>query len=396
MECHVCAVGEVVEARDFNNLGRTASDCKPWRPGGRIGVCCSCAIVQKLLDTTWQAESDEIYSDYFIYHQSPSRSEQPIYISQSDRWVPRSEAILLNFINIVGDNVLTAGIAMDIGCGNGATLHAMARVFPNHARYGFDPTATNIGALESRLELQVTACSRELKDLPKSYDLLTMIHVLEHIPQPLPILRSYVDMLTSNGYFLIVVPNFLENPFDITIADHCSHFCKDSLINLLSAAGLEIINLSTTNIPKEIMAICKRSNKELKASLIKLDVLALENQRQLSAQIQWLYSIREQVTSILNKDCKFGVFGTSIAGNWMYGEWSNKISFFVDEDPERLGTTYRGVPVLSISDLNDEDAVYIALPPAIAFKVKQRYKGARCKIYIPDSVLIDETTYEDL
>lgn len=387
MKCHVCADGVVVEAVGFDTLGRTASDGKPWRSGGSIGVCQYCAIVQKIINAKWQTETAEIYSEYNIYHQSPSRSEQPIYIANTDNWIPRSEAVLLNFIEIVGDKILSARKSMDIGCGNGATLQAMAKMLPKHQRYGYDPTATNIGALQSRTDLQLTACSRDLKDLPQNFDLLTMIHVLEHIPEPLPVLKSYVNMLDIDGYFVIVVPNFRDNPFDITTADHCAHFCKDSLVNLLLASGLEIVNLSTTSIPKEIMVVCKKGNVH---DLRELPQTVVENTYYLQAQINWLHSICSQVTDIVANTGRFGVFGTSIAGNWLYGAWQKNIDFFVDEDPDRLGTVYRGVPVVSVKDLGANDSVYIALAPAIAYKIKQRYKDAKCKIYIPSEIIHNE------
>lgn len=386
MNCNICEKKNIRENPIYHTLGRSTSDCKPWKSGGRIGVCQYCGVVQKIIDAKWQIETTAIYSSYEIYHQSPNRSEQPIYIAKTNTWIPRSKAILLNFLEHIGSQVPHTGKAMDIGCGNGATLQAMLATLPQYERYGYDPTATNIGALQDRTELQVTACSRELKDLPATFDLLTMIHVLEHIPNPLPILRQYVEMLNPNGYFIIAVPNFLENPFDITIADHCSHFCSDTLNSVLRAVGLEIITLSISAIPKEILAICRKAKIENINNLQQNDKIINRNTSTLSTQVSWLNSINAEVSKIVNINGRFGVLGTSIAGNWMFGEWGKYIKFFVDEDPDRIGTTYRGVPVLSFKDLNNNDLVYVALPSKIATKVKERYLHTPAQIFEPPTL----------
>jgi hypothetical protein len=43
----------------------------------------------------------------------------------------------------------------------------------------------------------------------------------------------------------------------------------------------------------------------------------------------------------------FGIFGTSIAGTWLYGELGDRTSFFVDEDPARAGKAHLGVRIIA-------------------------------------------------
>lgn len=382
MSCHICHTGLISEVPKYSRLARTTSDCKPWPSGGRIGVCQTCGVVQKCIDELWQSETKQIYAHYNIYHQSPTQQEQPIYIATEKAWLPRSEAVLTKFLNF-SSLQKASGQAMDIGCGNGATLKAMAKILPHYLHYGFDPTATNIQALQSRRDLTVKAFSNKLEDLPQQYDLLTLIHVLEHIPNPLQILQDYALMLNEEGFFVIVVPNFLENPFDITIADHCSHFCVKTLTQLLEAADLEIGYLDTAYLPKEIIIFAKRAKKTTPTDYRGTESVIKRNENHLLQQVQWLGNIHQAVSEIVKKTNRFGVFGTSIAGNWMYGDWRDKISFFVDEDPDKIGTQYLGVPVLSMADLESEDEVYVALPPTIAKKIQERYSAEKCKIYTP-------------
>ncbi len=394
MYCHVCQTGLINEHTEYTALCRSASDCSPWPSGGRIGVCEACGVVQKILDQKWQQEVSAIYEKYDIYHQSPQHREQPIYFATEDRWLPRSEAVLAFFLNNSVTDISANCKILDIGCGNGATLAALAKIFPKHPRYGFDPTATNIATLKERNDLAVTDCSRDVNDLRQKYGLLTMIHVLEHIPSPLPILKEYVQMLDDDGHFIIVVPNFLENPFDITITDHCSHFSLETLRNLLINVGLKIDISTSTAIPKELVMICSKTLVRQTNTMQDIGLSISENAVMLDAQINWLKAICDQVDKITHSGGNFGILGTSIAGNWLFGYASKNVRFFVDEDPDRVGTIYRGVPVLNFAQLQENDVVYVALPPLIAEKVKKRHNHLSCHVYVTPSLNLEPLTSE--
>ena len=45
-------------------------------------------------------------------------------------------------------------------------------------------------------------------DFPRKYDIITMLHVLEHTSNPLSTLERCRDLLNDDGYVVVVVPNY--------------------------------------------------------------------------------------------------------------------------------------------------------------------------------------------
>ena len=65
-----------------------------------------------------------------------------------------------------------------------------------------------------------------LTDLRLRFDLVVMVHALEHIPRLIEFLSALKNLLTPTGLLLIEVPDLDKSPFDILIADYCTHFSE--------------------------------------------------------------------------------------------------------------------------------------------------------------------------
>ena len=94
-------------------------------------------------------------------------------------------------------------------------------------------------------------------DVPGTFDVITMIHVLEHIVDPVDVLKTLRGKLTRDGLLLIEVPHHPANPFELLIADHRTHFTATSLTRVLAAAGYEIISIAEEWIPKELSVVAR-------------------------------------------------------------------------------------------------------------------------------------------
>jgi hypothetical protein len=70
-----------------------------------------------------------------------------------------------------------------------------------------------------------------------------------------------------------------------------------------------------------------------------------------------------------------GIFGTSIAGAWLFGELGGAVRFFVDEDPARVGGTYMGLPIYHPLAVPAGSHVFIGLAPGVAEQVAFRFRG---------------------
>ena len=58
---------------------------------------------------------------------------------------------------------------------------------------------------------------------------------------------------------------------------------------------------------------------------------------------------------------------------WLYGALRDRVSFFVDEDPSRVGKSFEGVPILAPSQAPSDSTVFVPLLPDVARRVVARY-----------------------
>ncbi len=89
-----------------------------------------------------------------------------------------------------------------------------------------------------------------------SFDALSMFHVLEHIHDPVDLLRACGPLLKPDGELLVVVPNIdctlsrmlKDKWFHVDVPRHLHHFTPESLRAASGRAGLEVAELVTESL----------------------------------------------------------------------------------------------------------------------------------------------------
>jgi 2-polyprenyl-3-methyl-5-hydroxy-6-metoxy-1,4-benzoquinol methylase len=135
---------------------------------------------------------------------------------------------------------------LDVGAGTGAFLNTMKNAGWNCT--GIEPDST---AREKALELYEINLkdAKELFSLPsKTFDAITLWHVLEHVHE----LHSYVEqlknLLTTEGKLFIAVPNYTSADAKMygefwaayDVPRHLYHFSPKAIKTLLNAHGLKV------------------------------------------------------------------------------------------------------------------------------------------------------------
>src|SRR5690348_11589795 len=337
--CKVCGTATLQEITEFRSLPRVTSDCVPFRAGGRLLICRHCHAAQSPADDQWFEEIREIYSDYQAYYQSGG-VEQPVLDATTGALRRRSDVLLARLATLPG--VPSSGKVLDVGCGTGATLNSFSKR-GGWRLYGQEistKTLAFLRAIDGFEELYTCAPA----DLPGRFDLVTMVHALEHFPEPLATLRDLRGKITPGGRLFIEVPNAEANPFDYVIADHMMHFTPSSLAMLATHAGFAVDCLSTTWVAKELSMTAQPGKNSAVAngqpSESKIADLVFR-------QIDWLHQFVNAASEALAGSGSFGLFGTSIAATWLCSILGDGVSFFVEEDASRLGRLHMGRPVIS-------------------------------------------------
>lgn len=376
--CLICESVTLEEVPEFPFLERITSDCRSFSAGGRLAVCRNCGAVQKYNDTKWRSDIAEIYSRYAAYYQADGE-EQIILDSRTGAIRRRSDVILERLVGSY--NLPATGRALDIGCGSGVTLSALSKVLPGWGLYGQD--------LDKRNEVRLSAIPGfadmfdcEPEDIEGQYDLITLIHSLEHFPSPGTLLKSILAKLSPGGILLVQVCNTAQNPYDLLIADHLTHFNADTLRLLAENSGYKVKSVETEWVSKELSMVATNSEQGGNAQFAG-EARGADAMARVRTQLKWLAAMKKEAESEANTSEGFGIFGTSICATWLAAVMGEKITFFVDEDTSRQGKEYMGKPVFSPQQVPSSSKVYMALVPEIANRVKERIGYLPLQLILP-------------
>ena len=136
------------------------------------------------------------------------------------------------------------GRLLDFGCGAGGFLAVMHR--RGWRVTGIDASAQMAERIRTELGLTAFAGTLPHPELePESFDLITMWHSLEHVHDPMPVLREARDLLAPGGRVVLAVPNIDSLPFrwfgrhwfGLDLPRHLTHFTPTSLQQMLQRCG---------------------------------------------------------------------------------------------------------------------------------------------------------------
>jgi SAM-dependent methyltransferase len=405
--CHLCGATGLLEFPAFRAFRRITSDCRPWPAGARLCSCPSCGSVQKIVDEEWNREVAELYAGYAIYDQAAG-AEQAVFDQATGAAASRSTRLLTALRNAV--ELPAAGRMLDVGCGNGAMLRAFGNAVRGWSLAGTELDGKYRGAVESIPGVQsLHTCPPW--EAPGEFDVITMIHVLEHIPRPEAYLTQLLAKLRPGGMLVVELPHHVANPFELLIADHCTHFAAETAAALLHRAGFEVVQTADDWVPKELTLVARRPPWSAGAchgfseSVIGCDGLRASTTDRVetslaksgdkpphskvidcvSARIAWLAQISATARK-LSKQRPVGLFGTSIAGTWLLGELDGAAAFFVDEDPHRIGKRWHDLPVYHPREIPAGSCVMVPLPTTLAASIARRIARPDVEFSLPPTM----------
>jgi len=356
------------------------SDCKPWPYAATVIVCMTCGHLQKLATEELDRQTQAAYAHYDLYHLSDG-GEQFLFDACQEPPRSRSARILDRLQQLI--DLHPSGQMLDVGCGNGAMLQAFGTRFPQWTLYGYEQNSRNRTRVLG-LPGVVGFYEDGLDAIDRTFDLITLIHVLEHVRRPEHMLKQLHGLLAPQGVLLIQVPNAIENPFDMIIVDHYSHFSANVLSRFVTKLGYEVLCCTTDWVDKEITLVLRpgqRAQPEFDAR-----PLALELVKRYQQNAEWLRRVARDAGQHAAHS-HFGVFGTAIAGTWLGAVLGDSVRFFVDEDSRRVGKRHLGKPIRHPGELTPTDSVFLAFPYPIAERVYNRLSGvSRAEYLLPPAL----------
>jgi len=140
---------------------------------------------------------------------------------------------------------------LDIGCSMGILLRRFQNAYDSQA-VGIEP-----GEMHRRQAQQAgLTVYAGLEDLERAgespFDLITMSHVLEHLPAPVEYLTHLREsLLAPNGWLLVEVPNlYAHDSFEVA---HLFAFSSHTLGEVLCRSGFEIVKFEQHGRPNSAL-----------------------------------------------------------------------------------------------------------------------------------------------
>jgi len=139
---------------------------------------------------------------------------------------------------------------LDFGCGAGHFLAGMQRL--GWEAVGIDMSETAVTAVRETIGVAAFVGSLPHDELENAtFDLLTMWHALEHVHDPLGILRQAHNLLIPQGRLIVAVPDFAGWPrrwfgsawYGLDLPRHLTHFTPDTLVQMLDRAGFRVLGM---------------------------------------------------------------------------------------------------------------------------------------------------------
>ena len=363
--CHVCDSPRLDPVPAATRpLVLISSDVQAIEAQVTWAVCPRCGTIQKVLDRAWHRLAEGIYQRYRINHQAAG--EEPRLFNSPFGSGPRTEILLKYLLRLI--DLPPAGKLLDIGCSNGNLLKSFHRIRPEWELYGYeisDMWKDDVLALPGVRGFHAGADVT----YPFRYDLITVCHVLEHVPNPAAFLRPLLANLAPAGRLVVIVPNIRQNPIDLLIADHCSHFDAESLDRVLRVSGLPATDLTARAIPKELIAIAGAADGEPKRSWS--DEPAVPAEKLCGDYFRLFDGVREAARAARAEASSFGIMGSSIAAAWLAHELG-EVAFFADEDASRRGNSLMGRPILTLAEVPPGAMVFIPMSRNVAERIIAR------------------------
>jgi 2-polyprenyl-3-methyl-5-hydroxy-6-metoxy-1,4-benzoquinol methylase len=372
-KCILCGEDGLKQSPLFNLLPRVTSDCKPFPSGGALYQCQACSFIQKFSDANLVSEISKIYGQYEIYKIAGGK-EQLIF--NGKKIAPRSK-FLVDFLQNTAVKS-DFGSMIDIGCGNGSMLKSFGLAFPEWRLNGTELREDGLGELQKISNFK-RLYGGDIYQIEEKFDLITLIHSLEHMKSPRDFIKTLLTKLKKNGKILIQVPDYENSIFDVLIADHISHFTVKTLTRMMRSLGVSIDYISNEYIVKEITLLISTPilDAEEKALLTKDDIKILD----FDSRVLYLIKMLDHARSYAEKKPDFGIFGTSISAMWLYGGINHKASFFADEDPSKQGANIDGKIIIDPRHLKDGTNIYLPLNKSVSKVLSNRYKNLNIEYY---------------
>lgn len=204
-----------------------------------VRECLQCHLVQTAFPEDEQL-IDELYDDSYFQRLVDRKPQELVYHQRTMSLIEQYK---------------TSGKILEVGLGIGIFMELAHQ--HGWDVEGVDPSEATCRYVSGQLQLAVHHGYLEALKLPEhSFDVISLRHVLEHVPQPKAFIEELYRLLKDDGIICLTVPNFSglhsrfekERWFHLALPYHVAHYTARTLTMVLQDGHFEVVRFLTSDL----------------------------------------------------------------------------------------------------------------------------------------------------
>jgi len=217
-------------------------------------TCQNCQLVYR----TPILEGEEKVLLYDHFRDIELRGEDKRQYFQRIAFLPQDQSENYQKCKFLEKYLPQKGSVLDVGCGAGVSLYTFKKYFPQWETFGIEPTKEFADVAQEN-GINVTYGYLEKGTFNRKFDLIMLIHVLEHVEDFREMISMLKNYLHEESLLYIEVPSvkdigFLPSSHDRFMSQHEVIFSKEVLQDILESLGYSI------QVAEDFRSIRNRNN----------------------------------------------------------------------------------------------------------------------------------------